>query len=95
MTLIKATKIKMQAGKSQSNLLTEIESIYLEGVKDDGFYKKEDVHKFLVDYPNSPVQVNIAPYPKLIPVTSTNGEKYVRSEANQTTTDNLLQLPRV
>ncbi|MDK8747723.1 DUF3892 domain-containing protein [Streptococcus agalactiae] len=93
--MIKATKIKMQAGKSHSNLLTEIESIYLEGVKDDDFYKKENVHNFLVKNPNNPVHVNIAPYPKLIPVTSANGQKYVRSEANQTTTDNLLQLPRV
>ena len=38
--------------------------------------------------------VNIAPYPYLIPAMSIQGEKYVRSVANGTSKDNLLMLPR-
>lgn len=83
----------MQTGKVNSNLLTEIDSIYLEGVTDNGFYKKESVHDFLKNNPGATIQVNISPYPKLIPV-SNNNQRYVRSEANDTTADNLLKLPR-
>ena len=36
-----------------------------------------------------------SPYPDLIPVVSSKGEKYVRSEPNDTPRDNLLRLPRV
>ncbi|PAV31048.1 hypothetical protein CIL05_03260 [Virgibacillus profundi] len=90
---MKATAIKMKAGKEKSDLLTEIDSIFLKGVKEDNFYKKENVHDFIIDYPESPIEVDIHPYPKLIPVVS-NGQKYVRSEANETPNDNLLKLPR-
>ena len=38
--------------------------------------------------------VNIAPYPYLIPAISSQGEKYVHSVANNTSKDNLLMLPR-
>lgn len=92
--MIKATKIKMYNGKQYSNLLTEIESIYLTGVSEDNFYKKEDVHDFIVNNPGHPIHVNIAPYPKLIAAIK-NGQKYVRSAPNETTEDNLLKLPRV
>nr|WP_296463230.1 DUF3892 domain-containing protein [uncultured Acetatifactor sp.] len=34
------------------------------------------------------------PYPNLYPALSSNGEKYVRSEPNDTPNDNLLKLPR-
>ena len=37
----------------------------------------------------------IMPYPDLIPVVSSKGEKYVRSEPNDTPRDNLLRLPGV
>nr|WP_296488697.1 DUF3892 domain-containing protein [uncultured Acetatifactor sp.] len=33
-------------------------------------------------------------YPNLCPALSSNGEKYVRSEPNDTPNDNLLKLPR-
>ncbi|WP_206665611.1 DUF3892 domain-containing protein [Paenibacillus sp. CFBP13512] len=91
--MIKATKIKMKNGKHDSNILTEIDSIYLEGVSENGFYTKEAVHDFLSNDPNTEIKVNISPYPKLIPVKN-NNEKYVRSESNDTTKDNLLNLPR-
>lgn len=41
------------------------------------------------------IKVDISPYPYVIPATSSRGEKYVRSEANDTPDDNLLKLPRV
>lgn len=92
--MIKATQIRMKSGKEQSNLLTEIDSIYLEGVKENKFYEKGAIHDFIVKNPQSPIQVNISPYPNLIPAISSNKEKYVRSKANDTPDDNLLKLPR-
>ncbi|MBR4020311.1 MAG: DUF3892 domain-containing protein, partial [Firmicutes bacterium] len=44
-------------------------------------------------HPNS-IFVNISPYPDLVPALSSTGEKYVRSEPNDTPFDNLLRLPR-
>ena len=41
------------------------------------------------------IQVNIRPYPNLIPQLSKNNEKYVKSEPNGSGRDNLLCLPRV
>lgn len=90
---MKATKIKMKQGCGTSNNLLEIDSIYLTGCKDDGYYKKDKVHDYLVQNPKG-IQVDIYPYPDLIPMTSPNNEKYVKSTANNTTGDNLLSLPR-
>lgn len=91
---MKATKIKMKQGCGQSNNLLEIDEIYLTGCSEDGFYKKAAVHDYLVKNPGN-IQVNIYPYPNCIPATSTNGEKYVKSAPDNTTKDNLLNLPRV
>jgi hypothetical protein len=89
-----ATKIKMRPGCSNSNNVQEIDSIYLTGTIDkEGFYPKAGVHDYLKNNPKG-IQVNISPYPYLIPVTSSRGEKYVRSEADDTPNDNLLKLPR-
>lgn len=84
----------MQLGKEKSITLTEIDLIYLTGVLEEGFYSKEMVHDHIKNKPESPVHVNIEPFPKLIPAIK-NGQKYVRSEPNETTSDNLLKLPRV
>jgi hypothetical protein len=54
---------------------------------------KAFVHDKVKAFPGS-IKVNIAPYPDLVPATSIKGEKYVRSEANDTEHDNLLKLPR-
>ena len=86
---MKAIKIKMKPGCGSSNNLQEIDKIYLEGCKEDGYYYKSAIYDFL----NS-IQVNIYPYPNLQPAVSQNGEKYVRSEPNYTGKDNLLNLPR-
>lgn len=91
---MRATKIKMQIGCENSNKTTEISEIYIDGCTQPGFFKKEAVHDHLKSNPGS-IQVNIFPYPDLIPAVSMYGEKYVRSEANDTPADNLLKLPRV
>lgn len=89
-----ATKIIMKPGCGTSNNLLEIDRIYLTGLPDEDFYKKEIIHNYLIDNPGS-IQVNLYPYPNLIPAISARGEKYVRSEPNNLTQDNLLRLPRV
>ncbi len=88
-----AKKIIMKPSCSYSNNVREIDQIYVDGCNDPGYFKKETLHDYLNRYPNS-IQVNISPFPYLIPRTSTNGEKYVASEPNDTTEDNLLKLPR-
>ena len=90
---MKATKIKMKSGCKYSNNLVEIDQIYLIGKNISGYYPKANIYDFLKSSPNS-IQVDIYPYPDLQPVISSNGEKYVRSEANYTGIDNLLSLPR-
>ncbi|MDU5861235.1 MAG: DUF3892 domain-containing protein [Enterococcus faecalis] len=92
MSNIKATKIKMNDNVNTLNSVTEIKEIYLVGVTEDGFYKKEAIYDFLKNNPKSSITVDIYPYPELIPVL--NGtQKYVRSEPNDTPNDNLLKLP--
>lgn len=90
---MKATKIRMKTGCEHSNKTTEISDIYIEGCNDPGYYPKSEIYDYLKRNPNT-IQVNINPYPNLKPVLSTYGEKYVRSEPNDTPSDNLLKLPR-
>ena len=92
--MIYATKIQMNYGCQSSYYLTDIDTIYLEGDNNNQFVKKAIIHDHLITHPNS-IRVNIDPYPYLIPAISCNGEKYVRSEPNDSTNDNLLKLPRV
>lgn len=90
---MKATKIKMKTGCEYSAKVTEISEIYIEGCTNPGFFLKSTLYDFIKSNPCS-IQVNIYPYPSLIPALSSNGEKYVRSEPNDTPYDNLLKLPR-
>lgn len=90
---MKATKIKMKPGCTNSTKTTEIDQIYIEGCQSPGYYAKAVLYDHLKEYPNT-IQVNIYPYPDLIPALSSNHEKYVRSEPNDTPYDNLLKLPR-
>ena len=53
----------------------------------------DTINDHLKSHPNS-IYVDISPYPDLIPALSSNYEKYVRSEPNDTPSDNLLKLPR-
>lgn len=88
-----ATRIRMQSGCYYSKKLEEIDSIYVEGCNNPGFFKKADLHDFLKQHPGS-ILVKIWPYPSVIPATSSKGEKYVRSTPNDFVHDNLLDLPR-
>lgn len=88
-----ATRIRMQSGCYYSQKLEEIDSIYVEGCDNPGFFKKAVLHNFLKDNPGT-IQVKRWPYPNLVPATSSQGEKYVRSSPNDYTHDNLLDLPR-
>ena len=88
-----ATKIKMKPGCFYSQNLTEIDSVYIEGCTSPGFFKKEILHDHLKNNPGT-IKVNRYPYPNVVPATSTNGEKYVRSTPNDYVHDNLLSLPR-
>jgi hypothetical protein len=90
---MKATKIKMLPDCNTSSNLMEIDEIYITGCKDERFYKKALVHDALKENPGS-IQVNIHPYPDCIAATSSRGEKFVRSSPNNSTHDNLLNLPR-
>ena len=88
-----ATSIRMMPGCSNSQNLLEIDEIFIYGCTNPGYYKKARIHDHLMQYPGS-IQVNIQPFPQLIPQTSKYGEKYVRSTPNETSVDNLLNLPR-
>ena len=89
-----ATKIKMNHGCYNSSRCIDINSIYLEGCSEDGFYLKGILHDYLISNPNS-IRVKKGSEPYLIPAKSVSSEKYVRSEPNDTIHDNLLCLPRV
>ena len=90
---MRATKIKMKLGCMYSNSVLEIDEIYISGCSNPGWFKKSIIYDYLVKYPNS-IQVNKYPYPNLIPAKSYNGEKYVKSNPNNSEMDNLLNLPR-
>lgn len=89
-----ATKIRMMPGCAYSQNLVEIDSIYVEGCNNPGFFRKDVLNRFLKENPGS-IKVKTWPCPDLIPTTSINGELYVRSSPNNYTHDNLLDLPRV
>lgn len=93
---MKATGIRLKASCSNpdSPKLTEIDSVYVEGCTNPGLFKKEALYDYLQEHPST-IQVNIHPYPNLIPQLSKNNEKYVKSEPNGSGRDNLLCLPRV
>lgn len=88
---MRATKIKMKLYCGTSRNVQDIDSIYINST--GTYWKKEEVHDYLKQFPKS-IQVDISPYPNLIPAVSILGEKYVRSVANDTIKDNLLNLPR-
>ena len=88
-----ATKIRMKPECYRSGNLLEIDSVYIEGCSNPGFFKKEVLNDFLKENPGT-IQVKIWPYPTVIPAISDRREKYVRSSPNNYTHDNLLDLPR-
>lgn len=90
---MKAIRLKMKPGCYYSNKTTEIDQIYIDECTNPRYYHKATLYDHIKQHPKS-IQVNIYPYPNLLPALSSNGEKYVRSEPNDTPFDNLLKLPR-
>ncbi|WP_067572614.1 DUF3892 domain-containing protein [uncultured Akkermansia sp.] len=93
--MLYAQYITVKQGCSYPTSVLEIDKIYLVGLNNEGvFFDKEVVHEFVKK--GLIIRVCKEPYyPKLIAVTSSRGEKYVRSEPNDTPEDNLLKLPRI
>lgn len=83
----------MKPGCYYSQVPEEIDSIWIDSYSNPGYYKKDVVHDFLKNHPGE-IQVNIWPYPNLIPAISSHGEKYVRSTPDRYQHDDLLDLPR-
>lgn len=90
---MKATKIKMKSGCGKSDNLLEIDSVYITGCTNPGYFKKETLYDHLKSNPGT-IQVDISPYPDVIPAISVNNEKYVKSSPNSSNKDNLMCLPR-
>ena len=90
---MRATKIKMKSGCDTSNHLLEIDEIYITGCEEEKYYKKASIYDCVKTTPGS-IQVDINPYPNLVDALSANEEKYVKSTPDNTTKDNLLNLPR-
>lgn len=91
--MILATKLHFQYGCPVHPSEQDIQSIYLSGEGLEGFYLKEQVYDMILQV--EIIRVNIYPYPILEEMTSSKGEKYVRSMPNESRHDNLLNLPRV
>lgn len=92
---MKATKIKMKPCCGPSSNLLEIDTVYITGCNNPGFFKKADLYNYLEKNPGT-IQVDIYPYPNVIPAISPAPyyEKYVKSTPDTTARDNLLKLPR-
>lgn len=88
----KAIAIRLNWGCTSPKSCNEISEIK---IRDDlwgtEWKTKAFVHDKVKASPGS-IKVNIAPYPDLVPATSIKGEKYVRSEPNDSEHDNLLKL---
>ena len=89
-----ATKIKMKQGCYHSKDLLELDSIYIEGCTNPGFFKKAVLYDYLKEHTGS-IRVNIYPYPNVVSALSGRGEKYVRYAPDTYGNDDLLDLPRV
>ena len=88
-----ATAIKMCTGCEHSDDVEKIDKIYLVNSNEGNWYTKEVIHDHLVKNPET-IAVGTKSGPKVVPRTSVNGNKYVKSAPNHTTKDNLLELPR-
>ena len=92
--MIYAIGLKMKPGCGNSGSLLEIDQIYLHGNGISDYYEKDMVHDFVKQFPGS-IKVAIQPFPDIIPeVSCWSGEKYVRSEPDEFSCDNLLNLPK-
>lgn len=85
-----AIAIHMKEHCNGSTNLLEIDSIYIDGF---GWRAKEVLYDY-IKYHGYVIRVGNILGPKLVPALSKSGEKYVRSEANASKTDNLFSLPK-
>lgn len=86
---MEARKIKRKQSCRYSRDVHDINFIYIDGFRT--YWKKVQVCDNFRFHPKL-IQVNIVPYPSLIPIISVAGEKYVCLEVDNTTADNLLKL---
>ncbi len=91
---LKAIAIRLNWGCTSPKSCNDISEIRIRDTWGTEDWKAKGVVHDIVKASPGAVQVNIAPYPDLVPATSMYGEKYVRSEPNDTEHDNLLKLPR-
>ena len=91
--MIYATKIKMNYGYSNSYNCVDINSVFLVGDGFNSYQPKSAIHDYLKLHPGT-IRVNRGVQPYVVPAVSSRNEKYVRSEPNDTASDNLLALPR-
>ena len=96
-TMMFATGIIARQGCTYSNT-QEIDEIRIEGKplapEKPELFAKAELYYYLKKHPNS-IKVGVAPYPYLKPISNPNGENYIRSDANDTPYDNLLNLTRI
>lgn len=89
---IKATKIRLKSGASGDDERS-IAQIYLTNTTDDRFYDVQVVINTL----NDGTEITVAGYPDTyleVVHENNNTSDYVRSQANGTKNDNLLNLPQ-
>ena len=92
-TTLIATAIHMQILCNHSVNPLEIKSIYIDRL---GWRSKEFLHDFITNNSSRYViRVRNINGPKLIASKSKHGEKFVKSEPNNLTIDNLFTLPKV
>ena len=89
---MKITKIKMHTSKESSNHCIDIKDLYIPDCREPGWYPKASVYDAIKQ--GMTFYVDIKPYPECVAALSETGEKYVRSEADDKESDNLLKLPR-
>lgn len=91
----KAIKIKLNSGCVSPKSCNDINQIK---IRDDSSgitaWKAKAVLYDTVKASPGSIKVDRYPYPDLVPALSKYGEKYVRSEPNDTESDNLLKLPQ-
>ena len=91
---MKATKIKMIPGFEHTDETPEIAAIYIEDCDNPRFYTPAELYEYVKKNPNT-IYVDIAPFPKLVPIKSKMHGNFVRSAKNRFERDKLLELPRV
>lgn len=88
---MKAQKVRPETSSRNLRSVGEIAEIYID--EWDCFVCKETLHEFLRENPGS-IQVDILPFPNLIPGISASGARYVRSKPDRHPQDNLVDLKK-